>query len=658
MNIQEAIAYINDFGWSSSRLGLERTEELLGRLGDPQKKLRFIHVAGTNGKGSTCAMTERILREAGYKTGFYPSPYIEDFRERIQVRGQYITEEALCRITAQVAAQADAMEDHPSQFELLTAIGMMYFAEQECDFVVLEVGMGGALDSTNVIDAPEAAVICNIGLDHTEYLGNTVEEIAETKCGIIKPGSAVVSYENRPSVMEIIRRKAASCGDRLYEAAGAELQALSCSLEGQRFAYGGEEYRLSLLGKHQLKNAGVVLKIVEALRDRGFAIPQEAVRRGLAAVEWPARFEVLQRDPLFILDGGHNPQCAAALAENIEEYLLNGGHCPDGLCFLIGMLGDKDYQTSLSLLAPYGAAYVCITPESPRALPAEELAEVIVKMKADAPVPPRVTACGSIGEGIRKALESGLPVLAFGSLYSAGSIRSGFKKICKKWQRSRAMAARDAITPEERETKSRTLCDSLAAFVSEENERRRAAGKAPIQKIFSYRSIDSEAAPEAFNARAEQLGMKLYYPLSMKGGRMMALCPDGPEAWRTGVYGIPEPLPERSEQAQPDDLDLVLIPCVAFDDAGGRLGHGAGYYDRYLPQMRADALKVLIAFECQKLGQVSMEKTDVPMQYVCTEERLFRPARAASEAQCGHVSAASEAQEKPARAAEEEKPCL
>ena len=189
MTTQEAIDYINTHTWSQWRLGLARTKELLHRLGDPQRHLRFVHVAGSNGKGSTCAMIERILREAGYRTGFFPSPYIEDFRERIQVSGEYITEEALCEITERVRAEAEAMEDHPSQFELITAIGMEYFHRKRCDLVVLEVGLGGEFDATNVIDAPEVAVITHIGLEHTEYLGDTLAKIARTKSGIIKTGS-------------------------------------------------------------------------------------------------------------------------------------------------------------------------------------------------------------------------------------------------------------------------------------------------------------------------------------------------------------------------------------------------------------------------------------------------------------------------------------
>ncbi len=204
MTPQEAVAYIENYTWSASRLGLERTRELLHALGDPQKQLKFIHVAGSNGKGSTCAMLESILRCAGYRTGLYISPYIQQFCERIQIGGHNIPGERLAAITEQVQTIADHMADHPSQFELVTAIAMVYFQQEHCDIVVLEVGMGGALDSTNVIDAPEVAVITNIGLEHTEYLGSTLAEIAATKAGIIKPGCCTVCYDGAPEVTQVI----------------------------------------------------------------------------------------------------------------------------------------------------------------------------------------------------------------------------------------------------------------------------------------------------------------------------------------------------------------------------------------------------------------------------------------------------------------------
>lgn len=423
MTLQQAIDYINDHTWSQWRLGLDRTRELLRRLGDPQKELKFVHVAGSNGKGSTCAMLERILREAGYKTGFFPSPYIEDFRERIQVCGEYITEKALCDITEMVREAADAMEDHPSQFELITAIGMVYFAQSACDIVVLEVGLGGEFDATNVIDAPEVAVITHIGLEHTEYLGSTLAEIARTKSGIIKTGSDVVLYENDPEVMEVVTKICGERGCPLHIARFDRIELLESSLEGQTFRYDDAVYRLSLLGEYQLHNAVTVLMIVEVLRERGFKIPKEAVEAGLAKVKWPARFEVLSKDPLFILDGGHNPQCAEALAESIERYV------PQKVVFLMGVLADKDYEKILDTITPYAEEFVCVTPDSPRAMPAQKLAELLQRRGFTA------TACDGIEEGVKMSLKKAekrseggksCPVIAFGSLYMAGAIRTAF----------------------------------------------------------------------------------------------------------------------------------------------------------------------------------------------------------------------------------------
>ena len=483
MTITEAIEYINAHTRSQWKLGLSRTEELLRLLGNPQKQLRFVHVAGSNGKGSTCAMVERILREAGYVTGFYPSPYIEDFRERIQVCGEYITEEALCRITARVRDAADSMEDHPSQFEIITAIGLLYFAEKNCNIVVLEVGLGGIFDSTNVIDAPEVAVITNIGLEHTEYLGNTLAEIARNKCGIIKSGADVVCYENAAEVMDVVRRVCEEKGCPLHIARYSRIQLIEKGLEGQTFRFlhdpapasqdiaisADEPLRLGLLGEYQLHNAATALTIVEALRGRGWKIPQEAVCQGLAEVRWPARFEVLSRHPLFILDGGHNPQCAEALAESLREYLPDcnsnmaeslreylpdcNSDLPDResdlpgrkadlgkkAVFLMGMLADKDYRAVIDIISPFAAGFVCLTPDSPRALPAEKLAAELQERGFYA------KPCGTAAEGIKEALslavrlggrgcgtedtseKGALPVVSFGSLYMAGAVRSAFR---------------------------------------------------------------------------------------------------------------------------------------------------------------------------------------------------------------------------------------
>ncbi len=419
MTAQEAIDYIEHYGWSTTRLGLERTRELLHRLGNPQKKLRFVHVAGSNGKGSTCAMLDAVLRAAGWRTGLYTSPYIQNFCERIQVEGANIPGEALADITERVRAQAEAMDDHPSQFELVTAAAMLYFAETQCDIVVLEVGMGGALDSTNVIDCPEVAVITNIGLEHTEYLGDTLEKIAATKAGIIKPGCRAVCYDGAPEVTAVVRAACEERGVPLRFADYGKVKPLSQGLDGQRFLWDGTEYHLALLGRHQLHNAATVLETVAALREGGWKIPEDAVRTGLEHVRWPARLEVMRRAPLFLIDGGHNPQCAEALSESLRE-LLPGKKA----VFLLGVLADKDYPRMMELLMPLAQEFVCLTPLSDRALPAAELAAYLTAHGAKA------SACAGIGDGLAAAFAAAGAdgaVVAFGSLYLVGAIRGAYQ---------------------------------------------------------------------------------------------------------------------------------------------------------------------------------------------------------------------------------------
>lgn len=421
MTESEAIAYIESYGWSTMKLGLDRTRQLVHLLGDPQKNLKFIHVAGSNGKGSSCAMFASILQKAGYKTGLYTSPYIETFNERIQINGRSIPGEDLARITEKIQGFAEQMEDHPSQFEMVTAMAIQYFHEEKCDVVVFEVGMGGEFDSTNIIDAPELAVITNIGLEHTEYLGSTLEEIAATKAGIIKKGSSCVCYDGVPEVNAVIKNK---CEERCVPLKSVDFSRLSPvfeSIDGQRFLWDKEEYKLSLLGKHQLHNAALVLTGIEALRERGYIIPEEAVKDGLCNVKWPARLEVLGYYPLFILDGGHNPQCAQALADSLQS-ILKGQKA----VFLMGVLADKDYGSMLNSIREFAEIFVCVTPENPRALQAEMLRDCILDTGDEA------VSCSSVKKGIEKAVELSngtQPIVAFGSLYMAGAIRSGFREL-------------------------------------------------------------------------------------------------------------------------------------------------------------------------------------------------------------------------------------
>lgn len=598
MTNQEAIAYIEDFTWSKSRLGLERIRALLHSMGDPQKELKFIHVAGSNGKGSTCAMLDSILRCAGYKTGLYTSPYIQEFCERIRVNGENIPGAALARITQQVKVIADEMGDHPSQFELVTAIAMQFFAEEHCDIVVLEVGLGGSLDSTNVIDSPELAVITNIGLEHTEYLGNTLAEIAAAKGGIIKPGTTAVCYECAPEVMRTLKNICGAQGAEYLVSAVGDTKSISSNLMGQRFSWNGRQYELPLLGAHQIRNAGVVLTAVDALRARGWEIPESAVYDGLRNVKWPARFEILSREPLFILDGGHNPQCAQALAQNIIDYLPG-----QKITFLMGVLKDKDYGQMLNLIEPFAAKIICLTPDNPRALSADELARLVGKRGIPA------LSCPSIEEGILHALESDEPIIAFGSLYLAGQIRIEFPCCIKRHQRRQALKRRDAIPSQIRQEKSAAIC----AHIRESELYRKA------KTIMIYKAFRSEAELTALEEYARLDDKVLLYPYCVEDFQMLALRPNHPDAWGKDSYGIFVPIRGRAESVPPEEIDLVICPCAAFDSAGHRLGMGKGYYDRFLPRC-VNATVALAAFSEQRLTLVYTDPHDVIVNKVFTEE--------------------------------------
>ena len=418
MNIQQALSYIDGTLWFGSRPGLERTEELLDKLGRPQDGLKFVHIAGTNGKGSCAAMLASVFRAAGYRTGLYTSPYLFRFHERMQVNGEPIGDEDLAALVTRIQPLADAMADHPTEFELITAAALMWFAEQHCDIVVLEVGLGGRLDATNVIGAPEAAVIMNIGLDHTQILGDTLEKIAAEKAGIFKPGCDAVCYQQPESVQAVLEQKAREAGCSLRTADFSQLRPEFDSLEGQSFLYKGQPYALSLLGEHQLRNAAVVLETVEVLRRRGWKLSREAVEHGLYATAWPARFELVSEEPPFIVDGGHNPQCAESVRDNLLRYF------PDKRrVLLVGVLGDKDYPALFEILDQAAEEWVGVTPNSDRALPAAELAEHLKRFSKP------VTVCASIPEGVdvarEKAGEAGM-ACAVGSLYMAGAVRACF----------------------------------------------------------------------------------------------------------------------------------------------------------------------------------------------------------------------------------------
>lgn len=411
MTYKEAVLYIHSVAWKGSRPGLSRITELLALLGNPEAELRFIHIAGTNGKGSTSAMTEAILRAAGYKTGLFVSPYIKEFNERICFCGKPIDDLSLAEITTQVKCAADGMEDAPTEFELITAIGFLYFKKMECDIVVLETGMGGRLDSTNVIKNPLATVITGIALDHTDQLGDTVEKIALEKAGIIKPGAPVVWGGRDLRARCVIEAAAQKTGVPFVAAEDTPMAVQSIDLSGTTVDWG--EYRalkLPLLGTYQPQNLATVLALFGALREKGIAVDEETLRLGLSRVVWRGRFERLCNDPVIISDGAHNPEGIAAAVAGIRAYFPGAR-----VLLLTAVMADKDYRGMVEALAPVVEEVFALTPDNPRALPASDLAAVW--REHGVPATGFETVDAAVAAAVAAATVRKKPLFSLGSLY-------------------------------------------------------------------------------------------------------------------------------------------------------------------------------------------------------------------------------------------------
>ena len=417
MTGEEALAYIWSHGWETRAPGLDRIRELLRRLGDPQRELKFVHVAGTNGKGSVCACLASVLEAAGYRVGLNTSPHLERFSERIRVNGEEISGEALGAVMDRVRLAAEAMPEHPTEFELITAAALLHFLEERCEIVVLETGLGGALDASNVIETPELAILTAMGMDHAAILGPTLRDIAAAKAGIIKPGGTVVSRGGCPEADEVFRQVCQERGADLTELDLSRLRVRRLDLEGAVFDFAPwENLTIPLAGAYQAENAALALTALEALKKKGWSIPEEAVRQGLAAVRWPGRFEVLGKRPVFLLDGAHNAHGMRAAAESLRA-LFPGKR----LTFLLGILADKDAGEMLDLLAPLAERAFVLRPDSPRAMDPAALCALLAKRGVEA------RPCGSAEEGLNAALAAaGEAICALGSLYLCGEVRAAY----------------------------------------------------------------------------------------------------------------------------------------------------------------------------------------------------------------------------------------
>ncbi len=395
MDYRQAMDYLHKLARFGSKPGLQRMDYLLAALGNPERSLRAIHVGGTNGKGSTCAMTTTILRQAGYRVAAFTKPHLQSFTERTMIDGQPIPEGKVAELVSRLAKIADGMEahgvDHATEFEMSTALMFKHFADERVDFAVIEVGLGGLLDSTNVLPSPLVSVITNIDYDHTEILGSTLTEIADQKAGIIKPGGFVVTASQAPEALAVIAGRARDKAARLwrvvpeesvaepgagspdlitYRALAVDRDGCALNVTTPRETY--RDLQVPLLGAHQVINAATAVGVIAALRERGVAVGAEAVRRGLAKARWPGRIEVMQRDPLVIIDGAHNHDGARVLRDAIETIFPK-----HRVSLVVGILADKEIPAVLGELVPLAEKVIVTRPDSSRAADPRAVAEAV-----------------------------------------------------------------------------------------------------------------------------------------------------------------------------------------------------------------------------------------------------------------------------------------
>ena len=412
MTYNQAVEYIHSLLKFGIKPGLERISYMLDKLGNPQDKLKIIHVAGTNGKGSTCAMLSSILQAAGFKTGLFISPYVIDFRERFQISGEYISEAELASLTAQLKPIADEMAGMnmcPTEFEFITALAFLYFYNSSCDYVVLETGLGGRFDSTNVVKHPLVSIITSISFDHTDILGDTIEKIASEKAGIIKPGCpAVTTFSQEKKALKVLKETAEYLNSPLHISDPGSLEVIKCDLAGSAFIYKGSKYKLNLLGRHQIINA---LPVIDSLALLDIGITRDIISRGLQNARFPARCEIISQKPLVILDGAHNPGGAEVLRD-----ILSG---VDGqITAIMGMMRDKDADSYLERIAPRFDRIITVeVTGNNRSQSAEELRQKALKHCKN------VIAAADYGSALRESLADENTIVICGSLYLAGDIR-------------------------------------------------------------------------------------------------------------------------------------------------------------------------------------------------------------------------------------------
>lgn len=422
MNYREAMAYIEELQQYGSVMGLATMRELCARLGNPQDQLRFVHIAGTNGKGSVLAYVSTVLSTAGYRTGRYLSPTVKEYRERFQIDGRMVTQSGLCKYLEQVkeAAEAMAAEDlpHPTAFEVETAVAFLYFLDKQCEIVVLETGLGGALDATNVITTTLVAVFTSISMDHMGILGDTIGQIAQAKAGIIKNKCYVISAKQPPDAMKVLRQTALGCKAKFYTADADRTKNVRYGVTKQHFSY--DKYKnleITMAGQFQIENAVLALETIAALGRQGYPVTEDKLRLGMTQTRWPGRFDVIGKKPLFIADGAHNEDASKRLSESIRFYFTDRR-----IIYIMGMLKDKEYDKVIRNTYELAEHIITVTPPlTDRALHGYDLAQAAREYHNS------VTVADSVQEAVEIAYllagqDKDCVIIAFGSLSYLGEL--------------------------------------------------------------------------------------------------------------------------------------------------------------------------------------------------------------------------------------------
>ena len=597
MNRDDVIEYIENRP-TQRREDLNMMNKLMDELNNPQDGLNFVHVAGTNGKGSCCAMLTSILKEANYKVGTFISPHLINYEERISVNGIEISSSDFCRLVKKVKDASDKLNITPMFFDILTAVAFLYFREKKCDIVVLEVGLGGRLDATNIIKRPLISVIMNIGLEHTQILGDTLEKIAYEKLGIVKENCDVVTYENK-KLTGIYKKVCAEKNAILHPTNFDKVEIISEGIDKQIFNYKSyKNIKLSLLGRHQFYNAAVVIECVDLLKEKSFKINEKDLKNGLRNTIWEARLSILSNEPLFILDGAHNPQCARALADSLPQIM------PKQKAIIIcGILKDKDYKQIIDELSSFAKEFICLNSNSKKALDKEKLFKYINDKNIKA------TMAKNVKDAINIALDKTQDddvILACGSLYLAGEICDNYKKIYKQYLRKKVKEKLKTLSEKEKEEASKIIVKKIK--ISKEYQK--------AKYIMIYSALKNEVDLKELTKDKDKI---FVYPRCINDKEMIALVPNSENDFEIGKFNIKEPILDKSKIAE--KIDLIICPLVAYDKNKKRLGNGKGYYDRFLAKY--DCFKIGVGFKKQELKEVPNEKFDRKLDIIYSEVDTF-----------------------------------